>query len=59
MLEFKVLALVGIRKVMDYIFEQKELFYLDDILPGSIKEQPLKENEKIELVNNVQLDLFF
>jgi hypothetical protein len=29
----KVLALVGIRKLMDYIFTQKELSYLDDIMP--------------------------
>jgi len=35
--------------MMDYIFSQKELFYLDDIMPGSIKEQS-KDIEKIEPV---------
>lgn len=32
-----VLALVGIRKLMDYIFTQKELSYLDDIMPELVK----------------------
>lgn len=27
-----VLALVGIRKILDYFFSQKELFYLDQII---------------------------
>jgi hypothetical protein len=31
------LALVGIRKAMDYIFTQKELSYLDDIIPEHVK----------------------
>lgn len=31
------MALVGIRKVMDYFFTQKELSYLDDIMPEIIK----------------------
>jgi hypothetical protein len=34
-LKFKVLATCGIRKLLDYIFTQRELFWLDDILPGS------------------------
>lgn len=33
----KVLGLVGIRKIMDYIFTQKELSYLDDIMPEITK----------------------
>jgi sodium bicarbonate transporter 10 len=32
-----VLALVGVRKLMDYIFTQKELSYLDDIMPEITK----------------------
>ena len=31
----KVLATCGIRKLLDYVFTQRELFWLDDILPGS------------------------
>ncbi|CAF0728534.1 unnamed protein product [Didymodactylos carnosus] len=32
-----VLALVGARKAMDYIFTQRELSYLDDVMPESTK----------------------
>ncbi|CAF2962810.1 unnamed protein product [Rotaria sp. Silwood2] len=34
-----VLALVGARKVMDYIFTQRELEYLDDIMPEVVKKE--------------------
>ena len=29
------MATCGIRKLLDYVFTQRELFWLDDILPGS------------------------
>ena len=32
-----VMALVAIRKGMDYVFTQKELSYLDDIMPEIVK----------------------
>ncbi|CAF1088075.1 unnamed protein product, partial [Didymodactylos carnosus] len=32
-----VLALVGARKAMDYLFTQRELSYLDDVMPESTK----------------------
>lgn len=32
-----VLALVGIRKLLDYVFTQKELFYLDQVLESKTK----------------------
>jgi hypothetical protein len=32
-----VLATCGIRKLLDYVFSQRELFWLDDILPGTKK----------------------
>lgn len=41
-----VLALVGIRKLMDYIYTQKELSYLDDIMPEIVKRS--KEDGKDE-----------
>ena len=41
-----VLALVGIRKLLDYIFTQKELSYLDDIMPEIMKRS--KEDGKEE-----------
>ncbi|CAF1216222.1 unnamed protein product [Rotaria sp. Silwood1] len=34
-----VLALVGARKVMDYLFTQRELEYLDDIMPEVVKKE--------------------
>ncbi len=34
-----VLALVGARKVMDYIFTQRELGYLDDVMPEVVKKE--------------------
>jgi sodium bicarbonate transporter 10 len=41
-----VLALVGIRKLLDYIFTQKELAYLDDIMPEIMRRS--KEDGKEE-----------
>ncbi len=43
----KVLATCGIRKLLDYVFSQSELFYLDDILPGSDKLKKYKNEKKI------------
>ena len=34
-----VLALVGARKLMDYIFTQRELSYLDDVMPEIVKKE--------------------
>jgi hypothetical protein len=34
-----VLALVGARKLMDYIFTQRELGYLDDVMPEIIRKE--------------------
>ncbi|CAF3643219.1 unnamed protein product [Rotaria sordida] len=34
-----VLALVGARKLMDYLFTQRELEYLDDIMPEVVKKE--------------------
>jgi hypothetical protein len=34
-----VLALVGARKLMDYIFTQRELGYLDDVMPEVVKKE--------------------
>jgi hypothetical protein len=34
-----VLALVGARRVMDYIFTQRELGYLDDVMPEVVKKE--------------------
>jgi hypothetical protein len=34
-----VLALVGARKIMDYMFTQRELGYLDDVMPETVKKE--------------------
>ena len=64
-----VLALVGIRKLMDYVFTQKELSYLDDIMPELIKrskedgEDNHDEIEKLEttmvIIINISSKLLF
>jgi sodium bicarbonate cotransporter 4 len=38
------LALVAVRKAMDYIFSQQDLSYLDDVIPE--KDKKKKEDEK-------------
>ena len=40
----KILATSGIRKLLDYVFTQRELFWLDDILPGAKIDD--KDNKK-------------
>ena len=48
----KVLALVGIRKLMDFfVFTQKELSYLDDIMPEIVKRS---EEDGHDLENTTQ-----
>lgn len=42
-----MLATCGIRKLLDNIFTQSELFWLDDILPGSGKSKKLENEKKI------------
>uniref|UniRef100_A0A8C8I9Z5 Anion exchange protein n=1 Tax=Oncorhynchus tshawytscha TaxID=74940 RepID=A0A8C8I9Z5_ONCTS len=39
-----ILALVAVRKAMDYIFSQQDLSYLDDVIPE--KDKKKKEDEK-------------
>ena len=45
--------MVGVRKIMDYFFTQKELSHLDDIMPEIIKRE--KENEIEDLKDNLNL----
>jgi hypothetical protein len=50
-----VLALVGIRKLLDYLFTQKELSYLDDIMPEIARrsKEDGKEEEAVAAVDDV------
>ena len=34
-----VLALVGARRLMDYLFTQRDLEYLDDVMPEVVKKE--------------------
>ena len=45
-----VLALVGARKMMDYVFTQRELSYLDDVMPDVIKKMK-EHHESFETEN--------
>ncbi|CAF0834824.1 unnamed protein product [Adineta ricciae] len=48
-----VLALVGARKIMDYIFTQRELGYLDDVMPEIVKKEiEERKNSGIEENND-------
>ncbi len=40
----QILALVAVRKAMDYIFSQHDLSFLDDVIPE--KDKKKKEDEK-------------
>ena len=40
----QILALVAVRRAMDYIFSQHDLSYLDDVIPE--KDKKKKEDEK-------------
>lgn len=46
-----VLATCVIRKLLDYVFTQSELFWLDDILPGS--EKLGKRSSEKKILNNI------
>jgi hypothetical protein len=51
-----VLALVGARKVMDYLFTRRELEYLDDVMPEVVKKEiEERKNSGIE-ENNEDAD---
>jgi hypothetical protein len=47
-----VLALVGARKAMDYLFAQRELEYLDDVMPETVKKEiEARKNSGAEEIN--------
>jgi hypothetical protein len=56
-----VLATCGIRKLMDWVFTQRELYWLDDVLPGQHVETPQEEEHKQAIKHNASLsnDNFF
>jgi hypothetical protein len=45
----QVLALCVMRKVMDYIFTQHELFWLDHLLPEQERRRKEDEEKKLEV----------
>uniref|UniRef100_H3CPW1 Anion exchange protein n=1 Tax=Tetraodon nigroviridis TaxID=99883 RepID=H3CPW1_TETNG len=41
-----ILALVAVRKAMDYVFSQHDLSYLDDVIPGKHRQRDCKRGGK-------------
>lgn len=50
----QILALVAVRKAMDYIFSQHDLSYLDDVIPE--KDKKKKEDEKKKKKDSMDSD---
>ncbi|CAF0790608.1 unnamed protein product [Adineta steineri] len=50
-----VLALVGARKVMDYMFTQRELESLDDLMPETVKKE-IEERRNSTLPDNLDIN---
>lgn len=50
-----VVALVGARKLMDYIFTQRELGYLDDIMPEIVKKEIEERRNSVMPDNSVNV----
>lgn len=57
----QVLALVFIRKLLDFFFTKRELSWLDDLMPESKKkkEDDKKKKAREKLVKNFCFCLFF
>lgn len=53
-----VLALVGIRKLLDYVFTQKELYYLDQLLESTKKSKCEIDKVKLDAKRNSKNDLY-
>ena len=54
-----MLALVAIRKGMDYFFTQKELSYLDDIMPEFVKRSKEDDEEEMNEKSNQNTEVNF
>jgi nitrate reductase NapE component len=48
-----VLALVGARKAMDYMFTQRELGYLDDVMPEVVKKEIEERRHSVAPENTI------
>ncbi|XP_058271450.1 electrogenic sodium bicarbonate cotransporter 1 isoform X2 [Hemibagrus wyckioides] len=52
-----ILALVAVRKAMDYIFSQHDLGYLDDVMPEKDKKKKEDEKKKKKKKGSIDSDL--
>ena len=50
----QLLALMGIRKLMDFVFTQTELYWLDHMLPG--EERIKTEDEQVSSIVSIIVD---
>ena len=58
LINLQVLALVGFRKAMDYfpsVFSQKELFWLDNLMPASNKKEKKSKKKRKEENSGTEL----
>lgn len=53
----KILALVAVRKAMDYIFSQHDLGYLDDVMPEKDKKKKEDEKKKKKKKGSIDSDI--
>uniref|UniRef100_A0A672PNG9 Anion exchange protein n=2 Tax=Sinocyclocheilus grahami TaxID=75366 RepID=A0A672PNG9_SINGR len=54
---FQILALVAVRKAMDYVFSQHDLSYLDDIMPEKDKKKKEDEKKKKKKKGSIDSDM--
>ena len=62
LINLQVLALVGFRKAMDYfpsVFSQKELFWLDNLMPASNKKEKKSKKKRKEENSGTELVINF
>lgn len=48
----KIIAICGIRKLLDYVFTQSELYWLDDLLP--VKKQEIETIIRNEIAKDIE-----
>lgn len=51
---FQILALVAVRKAMDYMFSQHDLSFLDDVIPEKDKKKKEDEKKRSSLISDAE-----
>lgn len=53
----QILALVAVRKAMDYLFSQHDLSFLDDVIPEKDKKKKEDEKKKKKKKGSIDSDI--